>query len=342
MILKIVKFSMYINTNMRKSVKWIDPAEAKVYQDMGLHWMTNANSQCALERAEGVRKDMPFWDQSCDTKKNFEKLIQSDIPNYWRFHTKEFTYRFNSFGFRAPEFDTVDWKNSYVILGCSHVQGTGNPFEETIGQYIAKELGHPVINMGVGGASVGVIYNNLLKLIKDYGKPKGVFILWSYIMRKLSVSDYYVFQDRDSWINPFWGRKDIIPTDPELKGVRLDDDYFVKCAYDRSICIESTKLLLHDTPLSMITDPYCWMLDCNVKDEDPLIQVPVPEEYKEELRNGVKGGTWRKASDESKKWFLNQIKARDIDKYNHIKGPGTSHWGRLVNKCIAKELVKNI
>ena len=48
----------------------------------------------------------------------------------------------NSDGFRTMDFDKVDWKNSYVIIGCSHVQGIGNPYEETIGEYISKNFLH--------------------------------------------------------------------------------------------------------------------------------------------------------------------------------------------------------
>lgn len=346
MILKNVKFCSYINTSMtRKSINWLDSIEQAKYQDMDLQWMTNANQNRAMERHHNLNQDLKFWDQSDDTEQNFQKLINQGIPNYWRFHNDEVIYRFNSFGFRAPEFDTVDWKDSYIILGCSHVLGIGNPYEETIGQYISKELNHPVINMGVGGASMAVIYNNLLKLIKDYGKPRGVFILWSYPTRQLRITDYFVFEDRDNWIKPFWGRNDIIPGNPENKKVLLDDEYFNKCFYDRSIYIESTKQILHDIPLSMIADAYCWMLDCHIKSgiDNPKIIVPVPEEFKKQLQNYHKQrpAEWSKTTDECKKWYLNEIKARDILRYNK-QGPDVSHWGRLVNEHVAKKLVKNL
>ena len=349
MILKIVKFCTYINTIMRKSINWENQEEQIKYQDMDLQWMTNANSQCALERFENVNKDMPFWDQSGDTEKNFQKLVSSGIPNYWRFHTKEFIYRFNSFGFRAPEFDTVDWKNSYVIVGCSHVQGIGNPFDETIGQYISKELGHPVINMGVGGISISGIYNNILKLIKDYGKPKGMFILWTYPWRFLAVDNYYVFEDRDNYIKPFWGRKDIVggtfqnQVNHNTAPISFDDSFLARQFHTRSICIESTKQLLKGVSLSMITDPYCWTLDCHVKDmgDEHKIIIPVPEEFREQLRNFNKENpnTWKKTTDKCKEWYLNQVKARDIERFNP-KGPGTSHWGKLINQHIANHFVK--
>ena len=337
---------------MRKSINWEDQEEQIKYQDMDLQWMTNANSHCALERFESVNKDMPFWDQSSDTEGNFQKLVNLGMPDYWRFHTKKFTYRLNSFGFRAPEFDTVDWKNSYVIFGCSHVQGVGNPFEETIGQYISEELGHPVINMGVGGISISGIYNNILKLIKDYGKPKGVFILWTYPWRFLAVDNYYVFEDKDNYIKPFWGRQDIVGDTLQshwlkhnTSDISFDDSFLARQFHTRSICIESTKQLLKGVSLSMITDPYCWTLDCHVKDTDKehKIIIPVPEEFREQLRNLNKQNpnTWKNTSDKCKEWYLNQVKARDIERYN-FRGPGTSHWGRLINKHIAIELVKNI
>jgi len=308
--------------------------------------MSEANVSRPVEKCNFLNKDMLFWIGS-DTETNYNKLIKQGIPEYWRFHKKVIPYKINSFGFRAPEFDTVDWKNSYVILGCSHVFGVGTAYEETIGQYIARELDSPVINMGVGSATTTVIYNNLLKLIKDYGKPKGVFILWTYPTRQTLVN-YTVFEDEDNWIEPFWRRTDIIPGSELHKDFTIDDAYLNKCFYDRSIYIESAKQILHDTPFSMISSPRCWVMSSNINpvkkiDNYPQVIIPVP--IKHQIFHKLKfinASSWHTLPEESKEWYLNEIRARDISSWNNKSGPKHSHWGRLIHKCIGKTMAKNL
>ena len=328
-----------------RSIDWANPKEQDQHQDMGIYWMTEANIKRPLQKCDYLNKETEFWIGS-DTKEQYEELIKAGIPDYWRFHRSSFSYKINSFGFRAPDFNTVDWRNSYVILGCSHVFGVGTPYHETIGQYIAKELNSPVINMGVGGATTTVIYNNFLKLIKDYGKPKGVFILWTYPTRQTLVN-YSVPENNHSYIEPFWKRQDVIPGFELYKKVTIDDQYLNKCFYDRSIYLESTKQILHDTPLSMLPHPHCWVLASHVnpkkRPEDyPGVVVPVPSKHtifrKIKLNDP---SVWHTIPEESKVWYMNELIARDIHGYSK-SGPGHSHWGRLIHKCIAKTMVENL
>ena len=76
-------------------------------------------------------------------------------------------------------------------MGCSHVFGVGNPYEDTIGQQIHYRTGIPVINMGVPGGSNDVIFNNAMKMLQEYGKPKKLFILWTYWSRFTHIQRYY-------------------------------------------------------------------------------------------------------------------------------------------------------
>ena len=61
-------------------------------------------------------------------------------------------YKVNSLGYRAPEFNTIDWSNTYIIQGCSAVFGLGIADDnETI---------------------------NIIEMLEADIKPKGVFMLY--------------------------------------------------------------------------------------------------------------------------------------------------------------------
>lgn len=113
-------------------------------------------------------------DSEDDFKKNL--LIQ---PADWHYRTKDVTYTVNSSGYRAPEWDTIDWANSVVIFGCSHVVGIGLAEDETIGYQLSKLLDRPVINLGVGGSGPMFSHQNSVLLHKNFPKPWAVVQIWS-------------------------------------------------------------------------------------------------------------------------------------------------------------------
>lgn len=62
----------------------------------------------------------------------------------------EFTYKFNSHGFRSDEFTDSD---AIMFLGCSLTLGTGVPLEVTWAHNVSKELGLKNYNLGISGGS---------------------------------------------------------------------------------------------------------------------------------------------------------------------------------------------
>jgi hypothetical protein len=88
------------------------------------------------------------------------------------------TYTLNSQGYRCPEWDQIDWNNSYLLFGCSVVQGVGLEESQTLNQILEPLLGNPVINLGVGGGSLPFILANTYKLIDAGIKPKAVIIVY--------------------------------------------------------------------------------------------------------------------------------------------------------------------
>ena len=333
-------------------IDWFNRGHEFHFGDMGVHWFVNGNSGTSLERCSWMKarpEVLDFWDESPDSIEHFE-INKERLPEYWRFRKDTVGYEFNSEGFRTTEFDKVDWKNSYVILGCSYVFGIGVPQQETIGHYIEQQLGKPVINLGVGGASITAIYNNLVKLLTDFGNPKGVIILWTWPHRKTNIISYNVYEDKS--YSDFWRREDIVPGDVRSRKTKqeLDNQYLSEQYYQRSIVRASTELLLNNTPYANIETPLCWIMDTHVKTHRFMFKngsadvvVPTPYKYKEHLQNLQKGfpRIWEKIPDDAKEWYLNNICARDIQKCGE-GGPDGFHWGPAVNKAVADKLVHRL
>lgn len=80
-------------------------------------------------------------------------------------------YKVNSYGYRCPDFNIVDWKNSYVLLGASNIFGEGVLEDETINYYLQEMLNMPVINLGFAAASNQHLLLTMSMLAKKH-KPK--------------------------------------------------------------------------------------------------------------------------------------------------------------------------
>lgn len=117
-----------------------------------------------------------------DSKTLFKKNLEI-MPIDWYYRTHDVTYTVNSLGYRAPEFDTVDWKNSVVIFGCSHVFGIGVDDNDTISAYLSKILEMPVINLGSGGTGIHFSHHNSLILSQFYPTPLAVIHMWTNFSR---------------------------------------------------------------------------------------------------------------------------------------------------------------
>jgi len=113
-----------------------------------------------------------------DTEEDFETRLK-DAPEDWKYREEKVNYILNSSGFRAPDWKDVDWGNSIVLLGCSCVYGVGIDDSETLDKFLSKELGHPVINLGVPGGSNELICLILANLLTYFKKPKAICIGWT-------------------------------------------------------------------------------------------------------------------------------------------------------------------
>lgn len=113
-----------------------------------------------------------------DTNELFQSNLKTK-PSDWEYRTKSVTYTLNSDSYRCPEWSDIDWKNSCVIFGCSHVFGIGLDDSDTISSQLSKLINRPVINMGMGGTSMQYSFYNSVILHNNYPTPWAVVQLWT-------------------------------------------------------------------------------------------------------------------------------------------------------------------
>ncbi len=113
-----------------------------------------------------------------DTQQLFNKNLNT-CPIDWYYRNNTISYAVNKQGFRTAEFDTIDWRNSVVIFGCSNVFGVGLDDQDTISFRLSAILNMPVVNLGIGGTSIEYALHNSVILKSGYPEPKGVVQIWS-------------------------------------------------------------------------------------------------------------------------------------------------------------------
>ena len=135
---------------------------------------------------KGVTEFFSGSDDTVKLEKNSSLLANSD----WKWRKKTILYKYNNLGFRCDfDFDgEFDFSDYIVVLGCSHVEGVGNHVNGTIPTLLSNISNEKVINMGVGGNSNEVIYQNLIWLLSRKHRPKKIIVLWTSLYRDMMHS----------------------------------------------------------------------------------------------------------------------------------------------------------
>lgn len=134
------------------------------------------------------RNEKVFWDGGNDTKEEYRRNIRK-YGKTWEWKDVNIKYKYNSNGFRAPEFNTVDWANSIVILGCSNVLGVGNLLENSVPSVVERLINIPTVNLGISGSAVDHACWNSLILHENYPHPKAIVQVWSSTQRYTDFLD---------------------------------------------------------------------------------------------------------------------------------------------------------
>jgi hypothetical protein len=117
---------------------------------------------------------VPF--EPSDTEYLYKSNMQRQADT-WYYKSHAVTYTWNANGYRASDWVNVDWANSWIIMGCSHVVGIGVAYEDTVGEQLGPMINSPVVNLGMGGSGVDVVMYNSLRLIDAGIRPRGVVVI---------------------------------------------------------------------------------------------------------------------------------------------------------------------
>lgn len=113
-------------------------------------------------------KSWPWFNNNFLPPQDYNPYPRTNHPNYG----------VNSHNYRCPEFDTIDWENSYVLLGGSDAFGEGLNDNEILSYFLQEMLDQPIINLAVAAASNQHIVLTMSMLAR-YHTPKAWLIAWS-------------------------------------------------------------------------------------------------------------------------------------------------------------------
>jgi hypothetical protein len=112
-----------------------------------------------------------------DSEELYKKNLEIQ-PENWEWRNKKFSYTMNSQGYRASEWDQIDWNNSILVFGCSQVFGVGVPDDQTMCAHLNKILGINVVNLGIPGGSFMSTWINTEIILNHNIKPIAVIYNW--------------------------------------------------------------------------------------------------------------------------------------------------------------------
>jgi len=133
-----------------------------------------------------------------DSEELYQKNLiknRSQLEQY-NWIDRPITYRFNSHGFRADEFDLTN--PSVMFVGCSHTLGMGLPVESTWAHRVSAELKLKNYNLGVGGASNDTAFRLAHNWIDQLKPDVVVFLSTERTRLELHIDDGLLY-DLSVW-----------------------------------------------------------------------------------------------------------------------------------------------
>lgn len=100
------------------------------------------------------------------------------------------SYKINNYGYRSDDITKEDASNNFLFSGCSNTFGVGIPLESIWAYQLHEELGgEKFINLGMNSGSHKTIVYDIYSYIRNFGKPKGIFILFPNMERQIGFTD---------------------------------------------------------------------------------------------------------------------------------------------------------
>jgi len=137
---------------------------------------------------DGRNNKVIVWRDS-DSEELYNENLKKFGPE-WHYAKNNFSYTYNSLGYRGRELDSVDDGKFFIVYGCSHTEGVGIADYERWGDLLESKVQLPSLNFGRGAAGADLVHLNSLLFLKNSTKlPKFVAIQWPEITRTMFLSD---------------------------------------------------------------------------------------------------------------------------------------------------------
>lgn len=147
------------------------------------------------------------------------------------------SYHINNYGYRSDDIDEKYASENFLFSGCSNTFGVGIPYESIWAYQLNKDLdGEKFINLGINSGSYKTIVFDIFSYIRNFGKPKGVFVLFPNMERHIGFT-----QNKDIFVKVYRNPKgdedlqkylDVIPEDVNIfdfyHTVMMLEDYLEK------------------------------------------------------------------------------------------------------------------
>ena len=256
---------------------------------------------------------------------------------YWRYNNEKFYYKYNKQNFRCDhDFDDIEWGNTVVIVGCSHVFGQGVAAKHTISGILTHEHGINTVNLGIPGASNKQIHINATTVRKKYN-PKKVIVVWTYPYRNTWIYDY-----KDQWLY-----KNTMPGFDVALNTKMIKEYGLPAKHVEPQCEDTLfdwKLAQYihcelGTAQYSVSDKFLYHSEdyigrwLKVDDSEPYILM-----YSLSIENNQRNHV--DLNDPDLYNLLNKYYARDLIYTPDKNSIDLGHWGEQIHRDFADLIVK--
>ena len=133
--------------------------------------------------------DLKYFERSSNYTNKFSGM---DTPGksarsrreFEEYPIQNFDYRYNSWGFRGPEYKQYIGKPVNICLGDSFTVNLGGPVEHSWCSQLAEHFDIPTVNLGMDGAgndAIQLVYSRACEVFD----VQNTFVMYSYLHRRL-------------------------------------------------------------------------------------------------------------------------------------------------------------
>lgn len=128
------------------------------------------------------------------------KYSHRDTKGWHAYTVQNFDYKYNSWGFRGPDYDQYVGKPVNICLGDSFTVNVGGPIEYSWCSQLAKHFNIPTLNLGMDGAgndAIRLVYERACKLFD----VQNTFVMYSFFHRRLIDNTFqqHLYDDNENF-----------------------------------------------------------------------------------------------------------------------------------------------